>query len=57
MTRLDRQPVPADIQPAVGQTIADLGAAFSGVLVNIGRRPVAARSPLAPVNYAERSAS
>jgi 2-polyprenyl-3-methyl-5-hydroxy-6-metoxy-1,4-benzoquinol methylase len=32
------QPVPAEIQAAVGQTIADLGAAFSGVLVNIGRR-------------------
>jgi SAM-dependent methyltransferase len=38
MTRLDSQPVPAEIQAAVEQTIADLGAAFSGVLVNIGRR-------------------
>ena len=38
MTRLNPQPVPAEIQTAVGQTIADLGAAFSGVLVNIGRR-------------------
>src|SRR5215831_1608488 len=38
MTRLDRQPTPAEIQAAVGQTIEDLGAAFSGVLVNIGRR-------------------
>ena len=38
MTRLNPQPVPAEIQAAVGQTIADLGAAFSGVLVNIGRR-------------------
>jgi 2-polyprenyl-3-methyl-5-hydroxy-6-metoxy-1,4-benzoquinol methylase len=38
MTRLDPQPVTAESQAAVGQTIADLGAALSGVLVNIGRR-------------------
>jgi 2-polyprenyl-3-methyl-5-hydroxy-6-metoxy-1,4-benzoquinol methylase len=38
MTQLNPQPAPAEIQAAVGQTIADLGAAFSGVLVNIGRR-------------------
>jgi SAM-dependent methyltransferase len=38
MTRLNPQPVSAEIQAAVGQTIVDLGAAFSGVLVNIGRR-------------------
>jgi 2-polyprenyl-3-methyl-5-hydroxy-6-metoxy-1,4-benzoquinol methylase len=38
MARLNPQPVPAEIQAAVGQTITDLGAAFSGVLVNIGRR-------------------
>jgi len=38
MTRLNPQPVPAEIEAAVGRTIADLGAAFSGVLVNIGRR-------------------
>ncbi len=38
MTPLSPQPSPAEIQAAVGQTIADLGAAFSGVLVNIGRR-------------------
>src|SRR5215470_14175971 len=38
MTQLNGQPVPAEIQAAVGRTIADLGAAFSGVLVNIGRR-------------------
>src|SRR5215470_15627192 len=38
MTVLNSQPVPAEIQAAVGRTIADLGAAFSGVLVNIGRR-------------------
>ena len=29
---------PAEIQVAVGQVITDLGAAFSGVLVNVGRR-------------------
>ena len=38
MSSLNTQPVPAEIQAAVGQTIADLGAAFSGVLVNVGRR-------------------
>ena len=38
MTQLDAQPATAELQAAVGQTIADLGAAFSGVLVNIGRR-------------------
>jgi 2-polyprenyl-3-methyl-5-hydroxy-6-metoxy-1,4-benzoquinol methylase len=31
-------PDPAEIQAAVGQVITDLGAAFSGVLVNVGRR-------------------
>lgn len=38
MTQPNPLPVPAEIQAAVGQTIVDLGAAFSGVLVNIGRR-------------------
>ena len=38
MTRPNPQPTPAEIQAAVGQMISDLGAAFSGVLVNIGRR-------------------
>jgi 2-polyprenyl-3-methyl-5-hydroxy-6-metoxy-1,4-benzoquinol methylase len=38
MTRSNERPTPAEIQAAVGQTLADLGAAFSGVLVNIGRR-------------------
>jgi len=38
MTQLNRQPAPGEIQAVVGQTIADLGAAFSGVLVNVGRR-------------------
>jgi SAM-dependent methyltransferase len=35
---IQAQPTTAEIQAAVGQTITDLGAAFSGVLVNIGRR-------------------
>jgi len=38
MTQVHAQPTTAEIQAAVGQTISDLGAAFSGVLVNIGRR-------------------
>src|SRR5262245_51966056 len=38
MTERNAQPVPAEIEAAVGRTIADLGAAFSGVLVNVGRR-------------------
>src|SRR5262245_43657805 len=38
MTRLDLTPTPAEIEAVVGLTISDLGAAFSGVLVNIGRR-------------------
>jgi 2-polyprenyl-3-methyl-5-hydroxy-6-metoxy-1,4-benzoquinol methylase len=38
MTQLHAPPTTAQIQAAVGQTITDLGAAFSGVLVNIGRR-------------------
>lgn len=38
MTQVDAQPAPAEIQAAVGQTIVDLGAAFSGVLVNVGHR-------------------
>ena len=36
MTQLNALPVPAEIEAAVGRTITDLGAAFSGVLVNIG---------------------
>ena len=38
MTPANQHPVPAEIEAAVGQTITDLGAAFSGVLVNVGRR-------------------
>ncbi|MGD8421699.1 MAG: class I SAM-dependent methyltransferase [Gammaproteobacteria bacterium] len=32
------QPDSAEVEAAVGRTITDLGAAFSGVLINIGRR-------------------
>lgn len=38
MTEQNSLPVPAEIEAAVGRTLTDLGAAFSGVLVNIGRR-------------------
>lgn len=38
MIQSNPQPALAEIQAAVGQTIVDLGAAFSGVLVNVGRR-------------------
>ncbi|MBS0580811.1 MAG: class I SAM-dependent methyltransferase [Proteobacteria bacterium] len=38
MTQVNPPAAPADIEAAVGRTIADLGAAFSGVLVNVGRR-------------------
>jgi SAM-dependent methyltransferase len=38
MTQVNQHPVPADIEAAVGRTISDLGATFSGVLVNVGRR-------------------
>jgi SAM-dependent methyltransferase len=38
MNQLQAQPSPSEIQDAVGKTITDLGAAFSGVLINIGRR-------------------
>ncbi|MGD8808862.1 MAG: methyltransferase domain-containing protein [Gammaproteobacteria bacterium] len=38
MTQLNPQPAPEEIEAALGQTITDLGAAFSGVLVNVGRR-------------------
>lgn len=37
MTASNTEPLPADIQAAVGRLVTDLGAAFSGVLVNIGR--------------------
>lgn len=38
MSSMNSYPEAAEIEAAVGQTIRDLGAAFSGVLVNIGRR-------------------
>ncbi len=38
MNQTNFQPTRQDIEAAVGKTIADLGAAFSGVLVNLGRR-------------------
>jgi len=38
MSTSNPQPVPAEIEAVVGRMITDLGAAFSGVLINIGRR-------------------
>jgi 2-polyprenyl-3-methyl-5-hydroxy-6-metoxy-1,4-benzoquinol methylase len=38
MSTSETQPVPEEVDAAVGQMITDLGAAFSGVLVNVGRR-------------------
>jgi len=38
MTTVTTAPARADIEAAVGHVIADLGATFSGVLINIGRR-------------------
>src|SRR5690242_8849010 len=31
-------PAPADVQAFIGQVVTDLSAAFSGVLVNVGRK-------------------
>src|SRR6516162_11832920 len=31
-------PAPAEVEAFVGQVVTDLGATFSGVLVNVGRR-------------------
>jgi len=38
MTHFTSQPAPADVEAFVGQVITDLGAAFSGVLINVGRK-------------------
>ncbi len=38
MTKFTPLPAPVDVQAFVGQVVTDLGAAFSGVLVNVGRR-------------------
>ena len=38
MTRFTSQPAPGDVEAFIGQIVTDLGAAFSGVLVNVGRK-------------------
>jgi hypothetical protein len=38
MSKLPPPPAPADVQAFVGQVVTDLSAAFSGVLVNVGRK-------------------
>lgn len=38
MSTSNPRPCAADVEAAVGQMITDLGAAFSGVLINVGRR-------------------
>ena len=38
MTQLAALPAPSEIESFIGQVVTDLGAAFSGVLVNVGRK-------------------
>ncbi len=38
MTKLTSPPAPGEVQAFIGKVVTDLGAAFSGVLVNVGRR-------------------
>ena len=38
MTQVTSQPTPTDVQAFIGQVVTDLSAAFSGVLVNVGRK-------------------
>ena len=38
MTMFTPPPAPGDVEAFVGQVVTDLGAAFSGVLVNVGRK-------------------
>lgn len=38
MTRFTPQPAPGEVEAFIGQVVTDLSAAFSGVLVNVGRR-------------------
>jgi 2-polyprenyl-3-methyl-5-hydroxy-6-metoxy-1,4-benzoquinol methylase len=38
MSSSNPQPIPEEVEAAVGRVITDLGAAFSGVLINVGRR-------------------
>ena len=38
MTQLAAQPAPGEVEAFIGQVVTDLAAAFSGVLVNVGRK-------------------
>jgi len=38
MTQITSPPAPTDVEAFIGQVVTDLGAAFSGVLVNVGRK-------------------
>jgi SAM-dependent methyltransferase len=38
MTQLTTPPAPGEIEAFIGQVVTDLGAAFSGVLINVGRK-------------------
>src|ERR1700693_2576611 len=38
MTRFTPPPAPGEVEAFIGQVVADLSAAFSGVLVNVGRK-------------------
>ena len=38
MTQFTPPPVPSEVEAFIGQIVTDLSAAFSGVLVNVGRK-------------------
>ena len=38
MTKFTTPPAPGEVEAFIGQVVTDLGAAFSGVLVNVGRK-------------------
>jgi len=38
MTQLMPPPAPSEVEAFIGQVVTDLSAAFSGVLVNVGRK-------------------
>ena len=38
MTQFSAPPAPGEVEAFIGQVVTDLSAAFSGVLVNVGRK-------------------
>ena len=38
MTQFTPPPAPSEVEAFIGQVVTDLSAAFSGVLVNVGRK-------------------